>query len=44
LFQRLHDVNTPATRALLEKFDAAADALGLDDELLDELLADLGLE
>ncbi len=44
LFQHLHDVNMPATRALLQKFDAAADALGLDDELLDSLLADLGLE
>ncbi len=43
LFQHLHDVNTPGTRALLQKFDAAADALGLDDELLDVLLADLGL-
>ena len=31
-----------ASRALLQKFDAAADALGLDDELLDSLLADLG--
>ncbi len=44
LFQHLHDVNTPGTRALLEKFDAVADALDLDDELLDSLLADLGLE
>ncbi len=42
LFQHLHDVNTPGTRALLQKFDAVADALGLDDELLDSLLADLG--
>ncbi len=40
LFQHLHDVNMPATQALLQKFDAAADALGLDDELLDSLLAD----
>ena len=44
LFQHLHDANTPGTRALLQKFDAAADALGLDDDLLDLLLADLGLE
>ena len=44
LFQNLHDANTPQTRALLQKFDAAADALGLDDELLDSLLADLDLE
>jgi hypothetical protein len=41
LFQHLHDVNTPGTRALLQKFDDAADALGLDDELLDSLVADL---
>ena len=41
LFQYLHDANTPRSRALLEKFDDVADALGLDDELLDELLADL---
>ena len=41
LFQHFHDMNTPRSRALLQKFDAAADALGLDDELLDALLADL---
>jgi hypothetical protein len=41
LFQYLHDSNTPRSRSLLQKFDAVADALGLDDELLDELLADL---
>ena len=41
LFQYLHDVNSPRSRALLQKFDAVADALDLDDELLDELLADL---
>ncbi len=40
-FHYLHDANTPRSRALLEKFDAVADALGLDDELLDALLADL---
>jgi hypothetical protein len=44
LFQHLHDVNTPGSRKLLQKFDAVADALSLDDELLDSLLADLGLE
>ncbi len=43
LFQHLHDANTPRSRPLLEKFDAAADTLGLDDELLDALLAGLGL-
>jgi hypothetical protein len=41
LFQYLHDTNSPRSRALLQKFDAVADSLGLDDELLDELLADL---
>ena len=41
LFQYLHDANTPRSRALLQKFDSVADALGLDDELLDSLLADL---
>lgn len=43
LFQYLHDANTSRSRALLLKFDAVADGLGLDDELLDSLLADLGL-
>lgn len=42
LFQYLHDTNSPRSRALLHKFDAMADALGVDDELLDLLLADLG--
>ena len=42
-FQHLHDVNTPRSRALVQKFDYLTDALGLDDELLDSLLADLGL-
>jgi hypothetical protein len=41
LFQYLHDTNSPRSRALLQKFDVVADSLGLDDELLDELLADL---
>jgi hypothetical protein len=44
LFQYLHDQNGPRSRALLQKFDSVADALGLDDTLLDLLLADLGLE
>ena len=44
LFQYLHDTNRPRSRALLQKFDAAADALGLDDGLLKSLLADLRLE
>ena len=41
LFQYLHDSNTRRSRALLQKFDAVADALGLDDELLELLIADL---
>ena len=41
LFQYLHDTNSPRSRALLQKFDAVADALGLDDELLEMLIADL---
>jgi len=40
LFQHLYDVNTPDTRKL-QKYDAVADSLGLDDTLLEELLADL---
>ena len=36
--------NTPGTRKLLSKPTRSADALGLDDTLLDSLLADLGLE
>ena len=43
LFQYLHDANTPRSRALLQKFNDVTDALGLDDELLESLLADLGL-
>ena len=38
---RQHDANTPVPRALLQKFDAAADWLGLDDELLESLVAEL---
>jgi hypothetical protein len=44
LFQHLADANTPRSRALLQKIDSAADALGLDDAFLDSLLGDLGLE
>ena len=45
LLQYLHNTNTPRSRALLVKFDAAADYLGLDDSLPDALLADdLGLD
>jgi len=43
-FHRLAEQNTPGTRKLLVKADEVADALGLDDTLLDSLLADLGLE
>jgi hypothetical protein len=43
-FQRLAGQNTPATRKLLVKVDEIADGLGLDDTLLDNLLAELGLE
>ena len=42
-FQHLADQNTPGTRKLLVKIDAVADELGLDHELLDSLLADIGL-
>ena len=40
----MHDGNTPTARKLLARADAMADTLGLDHELLDSLLADLGLE
>jgi len=43
-FQHLADQNTAGTRKLLVKIDAVADELGLDHELLDSLLSDLGLE
>ena len=42
-FQHLADQNTPGTRKLLVKIDAVADELGLDHELLDSILADIGL-
>ena len=40
LFQYFHDTNGPRSRALLQKFDAVAEAFALDDSLLDDLLAD----
>jgi hypothetical protein len=43
VFQQLHDVNTPGSRKLLQRINEATDSLGLDDTLLEELLADLGL-
>ena len=42
LFQHLQEVSSPRSRTLSQKFDAVADALGLDDELLDLLAADFG--
>ena len=44
IFHRLAEQNTPAARKLLVKADEVADALGLDDTLLDSLLAELHLE
>jgi hypothetical protein len=43
-FQSLASSGTSEAVATLEAADAEADSLGLDDELLDELLADLGAE
>jgi hypothetical protein len=43
-FQQLAEQDTPGSRKILQKIDAVADELGLDHELLDELLVDLGLE
>ncbi len=43
-FRQLAEENTPADRAVLVEADRIADELGLDDELLDSLLAGLGLE
>jgi hypothetical protein len=43
-FQHLADQDTPGTRKILQKIDAVADELGLDHELLDDLLVELGLE
>jgi hypothetical protein len=43
-FQQLADWNSPTVRKLLIREDRMADALGLDHELLESLLADLGLD
>src|SRR5262249_27805982 len=43
-FTHLAQINTPTSRAILVAADQIADALGLDDSLLDSLLEDLGLE
>jgi hypothetical protein len=43
-FEHLAEQNTPGTRKILVAADNVADNLGLDHELLDSLLADLGLE
>ncbi|MBI3838062.1 MAG: hypothetical protein HY288_09030, partial [Planctomycetia bacterium] len=42
--EHLAQENTPKASAILVKADQVADALGLDDELLDSLLVSLGLE
>jgi hypothetical protein len=44
VFHSLYEFNTPTARKLLVRADRMADALGLDRELLDSLLADLGLQ
>jgi hypothetical protein len=44
ILQGLHDANTAWSRAVLVKIDQVADKYGLDDEFLDSLLVDLGLE
>jgi hypothetical protein len=41
--EHLAHVNTTTSRAILVKVDRVADALSLDDELIDGLLAGLGL-
>jgi hypothetical protein len=43
-FQHLAEQDTPGSRKILQKIDAVADDLGLDHDLLDGLLVDLGLE
>ena len=43
-FERLSHENTAKSRAILVKADQVADALDLDDTLLDSLLVKLGLE
>jgi hypothetical protein len=42
--EHLAEQDTPRARSLLVKADQVADALGLDDTLLDSILSDLGLE
>jgi hypothetical protein len=42
--QHLAHENTAKSRAILVKADQIADTMGLDDELLDELVVGLGLE
>jgi hypothetical protein len=44
IFEALARANTSASRALLSDIAHAANAQGLDDPLLDSLLADLGLQ
>jgi hypothetical protein len=41
--EHLAHENTAKSRAILVKADQLADSLGLDDELLDSMLAGLGL-
>ena len=41
VFRHWAAVDSPVTRRLLERADAVADALGLDDELLDTLISGL---
>jgi hypothetical protein len=43
-FEHLAQKNTAKSRAILVEVDQVADAMGLDDELLDGLLVGLGLE
>jgi hypothetical protein len=43
-FQHLAQEATPKSKAILVKADQVAEAMGLDDELLNGLLAELGLE
>jgi hypothetical protein len=42
-FQHLANQDTPGSRKILQKIDAVADELGLEHDLLDDLVADLGL-
>jgi hypothetical protein len=44
LFRHLGEVNSPRSRALLQNLDYVAEALGVDDELLESLLADLRVQ